>query len=41
MAGETQSLIPEGSVTIGGKEVDYSTLLALGAGILIGMILKS
>lgn len=35
------SLVPEGSVTIAGTDVNYTTLVAFGVGILIGMIFKS
>lgn len=41
MAEETKPLIPEGSVKIAGRDVDYSTIAALGIGFLIGMIIKS
>lgn len=41
MAGETKPLIPEGSVSVAGREVEYSIIAALSFGILIGMILKS
>lgn len=41
MADETKPLIPEGSVKIAGRDVEYSTLAALGIGIFIGMMIKA
>lgn len=41
MADETNSLIPEGSVKVADRDVAYSTIVALGVGIFIGMIIKA
>lgn len=41
MAGETTPIIPEGSVSVAGHDVEYTTLAAFGVGILLGMLLKS
>lgn len=41
MADENKTIIPEGSVKIAGRDVEYSTIAAFGVGILLGMLIKS
>lgn len=41
MSVETKPIIPEGSATVAGRDIEYTTLVALGVGVLLGMILKA
>lgn len=38
---DQKPIIPEGSVKIAGRDVEYSTIAVFGLGIVLGMIFKS